>query len=169
VIPKGAASIAPESFGAADEVEATLLTAVYKGTFKPAKTGRFRLIGRADDLLIVRINGRMVIDASLRVFDPYSNWEKKDKTDVTEWKAPNRLFNFGRRGDPVTGDWFQLSEGVDTEIEVLLGEVPGGEFGGYLLIEKRGSSKPEIFSTKPLSSADKKFLRDLHPDCELFL
>ena len=170
MIPLGDADRAPQSFGAEGEVEPRLLAAIYSGTFTPAQSGRFRFLGLADDLLIVSVNGRLVLDASLDVVNlKYANWKKDDPSDVTEWEHPNGSRFIGLGGTPKTGDWFDLKAGVETKMEVLIGEVPGGKFGGYLLIEKKGSSKPKVFSTRRLSSDDKKFLRDLHPDIDDYL
>ena len=170
IIPMGAADIAPTSFGAEDEVEPRMLAAVYKGTFTPTQSGRFRFLGRADDLLIVSVNGKLVLDGSLdQVNGPYANWKKDDRSDTTEWTPSSNGSFIGVGKGPVTGDWFDLKAGVETTMDVLVGEVPGGHFGGYLLIEKKGSSKPKIFSTRPLSTDDKKFLRDLHPDIDDYL
>jgi hypothetical protein len=166
VIPFGDASIAPKSFGVEKEIKATMLAASYKGTYRPTETGRFRLLGRGDDVMVVRINGKIVLDGSL---DSSSNWRQNASLAKSDQSRPRVLFDFYPRFYAKTGDWFDLREGVDTEVEVLISEVPGGKFGAYLLIEKEGVPGLKIFSTRPLSNQDKRFLRKRHSDSAQFI
>ena len=166
VIPFGDASIAPKSFGVENEIKATMLAASYQGTYRPTETGRFRLVGRGDDVMVVRINKKIVLDCSL---GSGSNWKQKSSLAKSDQATPRALFGFYPRFYAMTGDWFDLREGAETSVEVILSEVPGGMFGGYLLIEKEGVPGLKIFSTRPLSDQDKSFLRKLHPDVSKFL
>ena len=166
VIPFGDASIAPKSFGVENEIKPTMLAASYQGTYRPIETGRFRLVGRGDDAMVVRINNKIVLDGSL---GSYSNWRQNTSLAISDQSRPRVLFDFYPRFYAMTGDWFDLREGVETEIEVLISEVPGGMFGAYLLIEKEGEPGLKIFSTRPLSDQDKRFLRKLHPDSAQFI
>lgn len=54
-------------------------------------------------------------------------------------------------------------------MDVFIAEVPGGDFGAYLLIEKDGEPGLQIFSTRPLSAPDEHCLRKLHPDSAQFI
>ena len=143
-----------------------MLAASYKGTYRPTETGRFRLLGRGDDVMVVRINGKIVLDGSL---DSSSNWRQNASLAKSDQATPRALFGFYPRFYAMTGDWFDLREGVETEVEVMISEVPGGKFGAYLLIEKEGVPGLKIFSTRPLSDQDKRFLRKLHPDSAQFI
>lgn len=166
VIPFGNASIAPKSFGVEKEIKATMLAASYKGTYRPPDTGRFRLVGRGDDVMVVRINGKIVLDGSL---SSISNWRQNTSLAKSDQARPRVLFGFYPHFYAKTGDWFDLREGVETKVEVMISEVPGGKFGAYLLIEKEGVPGLKMFSTRPLSDQDKRFLRKLHPDSAQFI
>ncbi len=67
----------------------------------------------------------------------------------SEWPQAGEILRrrrFGRRPDAEVrldkglgvGDTFQVQAGGAYDMEVLLGEWPGGEFKAYLLIEKEG-------------------------------
>jgi hypothetical protein len=171
IIPWGHASIAPKSFGVEGVIAPTLIGAHYVGSFKPTETGRFRFFGRADDVLIVRINGRIVLDGSVTLGEgSYSNWRQDGMTkSYDEAQGRRSYFNLPLHFHGMTGDWFTLTEGQSTSMDVFIAEVPGGDFGAYLLIEKEGTPGLKIFSTRPLSDQDKHFLRKLHPDSAQFI
>ncbi len=166
IIPLQKASVAPKSFSAEKEIEPSLIVAGYTGSYKPQESGRFRFVGKADDVLLVRINGKLVLDASWAV-DRFSHWRPSSSAKkANEGDQPQ---HFGLRQGRVTGDWFDLREGVATEIDVVIAEIPGGQFGAYLLIEKEGEFKKRIFSTRPLTAQDKTFLRNTHRDSAQFI
>jgi hypothetical protein len=57
IIPKTAATIVPEAYGVQNTVQPKMIAVTYSGSYKPTESGRFRLVGRGDDTLVVRING----------------------------------------------------------------------------------------------------------------
>ena len=114
----------------------------------------------------MRINGKTVIDASWTL-NQYSSWSRDARTVREDAENPQDPFKINKPG--ISGDWFTLREGSEVEIDIALGEVPGGWFGAYLLIEEKGVEGYKIFSTLPLSDQDKDFLRRLHPKCAQFL
>ena len=126
MLPEMSAEAAPEAYGVADVVQPRHWVAYYKGLIAAPETGRYRFCGLGDDVLLVRINGRLVINASLtqgRVND----WDSTDKN--------NRKFPLAA-GEMVIGSWFRLNKGRPVEMEVLFGECPGGVFFCQLLIEQ---------------------------------
>ena len=168
IIPFTKATIAPRSFGVEGVIAPSLIAAHYTGQFKPKKSGRFRFFGCGDDVLIVRINGRIVLDGS--IVGKYSEWNPSSSAKREDEKqGPRTYFGFDRGKPGVTGDWFTLREGQETPMEVFISEIPGGDFGAYLLIEEEGVPGLKIFSTRPLSDQDKQFLRKLHPHTAQFL
>lgn len=153
IIPSGDAGDAPRAFDAEDEIKAKAILAIYSGTFVPSKSGRFRFAGRGDDSLIVRVRSRVVLDASYG--NGYSSWNQN------EAEQGKSMFGIG---EPlIYGDWISLTAGTPTKIEVLIAEAPGGLFGAYLLLQEDGEDL-EIFSTKELTSKEKRLIRDSHPD-----
>ncbi|MDC0497340.1 hypothetical protein OAN72_00030 [bacterium] len=165
IIPNQSANAAPKAFSVEGEMQPSAICAVYRGTYRPQKGGRFRLMGKGDDVLIVSVNGKIVLDASWSN-GPYSSWRQSSAAARTD--EGNGIKEFGLGQPRITGNWFDLREGVETEVEIVIAEVPGGRFGAYLLIQEEGMN-PRIFSTRPLSKQDKEFLRKSHRDAAKYL
>lgn len=165
VIPHQSANIAPEAFGAADEITSTHIGAFYSGKFTPSQSGTYRFYGRADDVIIVRINGKIVLDGSHPAHTgKFTDWRMSDDAKQLNSERPKNKF-FSSQADGILGDKFQLQAGVPVDMDLVIAEVPGGWFCAYLLIEKVGSSKGlQIFSTIPLTAKDRDFLKDTHKD-----
>jgi hypothetical protein len=165
IIPGQSSAAVPRAFNVQGEVAAKQIGVIYKGKYTAPKTGRFRLFGRADDVLIVKINNKLVLDGSWEPF--YSDWKQSASARRDDEKRGAGLFNLGRPG--VSGDWFELVEGQTVEVDILISEIPGGEFGAYILIEEDGVPGMEIFATRPLEANDIAHLREVHYDTNLFL
>ncbi|MFO8028178.1 MAG: hypothetical protein R6U56_10985 [Opitutales bacterium] len=151
MIPNGPASKAPESFGVADEIEPSGIVAFYEGSYTPPEDMEMRFCGMADDVLIVRLNSRIVLDASW--VPGYSD----QKLDDSGPKLP---------GVPKTiryGDWITLRKGEVYDLKILLSEIPGGFFACYLYYQEKGDDDFQVFSTKPLTGQEKRALRDMGP------
>jgi len=166
VIPFQRAAIAPRSFGAEGQIQPSMLGVHYEGSYKPQKTGTFRLVGRGDDILLVRVNGKLVLDGS--VVGNYSNFSYLSTNARKDKENPRAFFGFNSNFYAVTGNWFNLREGVGTKVEIFISEVPGGDFGAYILMEEQGVPGLKLFTTRPLSDQDKAFLTKLHPDVKRF-
>lgn len=136
IMPLMRASGAPEAFGVADKVRPKHWLVHYRGTISVPETGRYRFCGFADDILFVRVNRKIVLDAS------HPKWQSK----ITGWesRAPER--GRLRIGDAnlTIGDWISLRKGQKVPIEMLLGEIPGGNFSCYLLIEQEGKTYRQV-------------------------
>lgn len=158
LIPHRRANEAPGAFQVADEVEPAQWLAHYKGQLVAPKSGKFRFWGFADDVLFVRINKKVVLDGSFKDKD-YSDWETKEP-------ELNRKYRIGN-GTLAVGHWFSVNNGDTVDMEVLIGERPGGFFSTYLLIEEDGVDYPKVgngqpilpmFKTRPLSDGIKQKL-----------
>ncbi len=165
-IPLINADEAPRAFGVENLVQPSQWIAVYQGKFRSPTGGRFRFVGTADDILIVGVRGRTVLSAGFTESNP-GKWKPDD--------APKHP------GPPVSqylpkltvGDWFDLAPNEPTELTVLIGEIPGGEFGCYLFIEEKGGhyetsgdGRPilPVFKLKDFSRSDIETInRDGYP------
>ena len=163
IIPSQSAAGAPKAFNVEGKVKPRQIAVVYKGTYTPSKGGRFRFYGRGDDALVVRLNNRIVLDASLRNGQRYTSESEPKEDDYGQ-----AYFNFNSNFRGIYGDWFTLREGEPVDLEILLVENPGGQFGAWLTIQEKGG-QPEIFSSRPLSREDRDFIRKTHPDASKFL
>jgi hypothetical protein len=131
-IPKINANEGPTEFGLGGRVQPRMWVVHYKGNVIPTESGTFRFVGMADDVLVVRFNGRMVLDCG---------------STNPSGHAPHKFYaTAGLHLDPKmswykglgVGDPFQVTGGQSYPMEVLLGEWPGGDFKAWLLIQKEG-------------------------------
>lgn len=129
MIPRINANAAPEAYGVDNVVKPKHWVAHYEGSFSAPETGHYRFCGIADDVLLVRVRNRLVIDASYPEHKgKISLWES-DHEDNRKYPMLNQHL--------VIGDWFKLTKDIPETIEILLGECPGGKFYCQLLIEKK--------------------------------
>lgn len=143
-IPLQSATAAPAAFKADKEVQPSLWVIVYSGKFKAPHNGRFRFAGYADDVLLVRVNGKLVLDGS-RVSLGYDK-DVKGLTDLSRQDENHPVGN----GRLSYGDWMDLSAESANSIEVLLGERPGGQFCAYLLIEDKSARYDKESNGRPV-------------------
>ncbi len=141
MFPHMPADAAPEAYGVENIVQPKHWVVYYEGQISAPETGRYRFCGISDDVMLVRVRSRLVIDAS------YPVWQGK----VSTWKSDddnNRKFPMVNQ-HMVIGDWFSLTKGKPADIEVLVGECPGGVFYAQLLIEQKGKEYKQVpFSYK---------------------
>ncbi len=137
LIPMISATEAPKAYNVADQVQPAAWAAHYRGQFMAPRDDRYRFVGCADDLLIVRVNGKVVLDGSRRD-TPVQAWDHTWDMEFADgqnrqWRAGNTEMAFG--------DWVSLKKGEVNEIEILVGERPGGQFGVYLFIQDRSDAR----------------------------
>ncbi|GHC03512.1 hypothetical protein GCM10007047_20140 [Cerasicoccus arenae] len=141
LIPHRMADQAPAAFGVASEVKPSQWLAHYEGKITPPFSGKFRFWGFADDVLIVRVNSRVVLDGSFH------------EGEYTDWRSSagdlNRKHSIGN-GALAVGDWINVQKGRELKIEILIGERPGGHFSTYLLVEEEGKEYPLGPDARPI-------------------
>ena len=165
-IPIISADEAPRAFGVETLVEPSQWVAVYQGQFRSERGGRFRFVGTADDILIVGVKGRTVLSAGFTESNP-GKWKADTEPSFSGPPASQYLPKL------TVGDWFTLAANEPTELTVLIGEIPGGEFGCYLFIEEKGveyektsEGRPvlPVFKLKDFSRSDREQInRDPYP------
>ena len=136
MIPTIEANAAPKAYKVDNVVKPKHWVAYYTGQIMPEETGYYRFCGFGDDVLLVRVSSRLVLDAS------YPNWEGK----VTNWHSGDensRKYPLGKM-PMVIGDWVKLHKDKPSEIEILLGECPGGKFSCQLLVEQKGKEYKQV-------------------------
>jgi len=158
-IPPIQATVAPLSFGE-PEVDGYCFAVHYTGQLVYKDDITFRFWGLGDDVLVVRVDNKIVLNA------PYPRNENNADLDtrvITPWQtssAKSRNYWLGCQLS-VVGDWITLKAGEPVDMEVLIGEVPGGLFQAMLVVEVEGEEYPRnpdrggptlpIFKTAPLS------------------
>ncbi len=130
MVPIIPSDLGPESFG--EPGAAGYCWAIhYKGKLVHKDGIKFRFWGFGDDILMVRLEGRLVLAAS---------WPDSLVQVQSGWlsRAPNSgVYRLGVRGAQIS-DWITLEPGVPLDMEVLIGEIPGGSFCAQLLVEVDG-------------------------------
>jgi len=127
-IPTISSEFGPSNFGipAGPAFDPYLWCVHYKGKIMRKEGGRFRFWGFGDDVLLVRVNGKVVLNASYGDF----------RTELCEWERHDEDYKYYMgHAQAAVGDWFELEPGVPVEMEVLIGEIPGGLFCAYLVVE----------------------------------
>ncbi len=118
----------PKAFQVGGQVKPRLWVAHYKGRVSPPETGTYHFVGAGDDLLVVRFNGQIVLDGSWNQFGVSS---VVARYDYGFSEIPNKF---------VKGPAVSVKAGNFYDMEILIGEQPGGEFFADLLVEKAGAT-----------------------------
>ncbi len=139
---------APKAYEVQDKVKPSRWLAHYTGKLKAPKSGRFRLVGLGDDILTVYWNGKPVLDAGydfLSVKMPVScGTSPKNKpsngtgdpitSEQAEAWTPGR--KAGIKYQMRVGEWINVMKGQQCQVDILIGETPGGVFEAYLALEE---------------------------------
>ncbi len=174
LIPAMKADGAPAAFDCEKEVEPTRWAVVYRGAVRAPKSGRFRFVGAGDDVLVVRFDNRPVLDfgytiagagttamGATRISELEGGVRNSELEKLIRKETPMRVpftyyryseltqFNNGING-LAAGAEFEVREGADYPIEILIAEIPGGSFGVYLLIEEIGADYRKAPSGSPI-------------------
>lgn len=153
-VPYITAGEGPKAFNLEKVVQPNMWIVVYRGTVVPPVSGQIRFVGKGDDIVIVRFNGRVVLDWSQPDAGKLSNWRPREKP---------YMYPFTNNKGVMPGDWIDVQRGKPYEMEVLIGERPGGAFFAYLYIEQRGEKYEKDGHGTPilpifrLASGDVKF------------
>ena len=128
-IPNMPADQAPKAFGAEKTVQPSQWIIHYKAQVSPPEPGTYRFWGSADDALAVAVNGKTELVACL-------DHNAGSKT----WKPTAPYGAAASDGRLLPGDWFTVKSDDIVDLDVLVGEYPGGWFNAFLLIEKQGAT-----------------------------
>jgi hypothetical protein len=131
-IPNMSADEAPKAFGAEKTVQPSRWLIHYKGQVSAPSEGRYRFWGCADDALAVAVNGQTNLVACRADMH-------RDMSEVT-WRSTERPGAQAADDPLIAGDWFDMKKGQIIDLDVIIGERPGGWFNAFLMIEKQGES-----------------------------
>jgi len=133
MMPPILSSFGPEAFNEFN-TSGYLWMVHYKGELVHHEDITFRFRGMGDDVLVVRVDGEVVLAASW----PDGSWGMQNIGSF--WQsdsADSRKYMLGGNTAEV-GDWITLEAGVPLDMEVIIGEVPGGGFSALLVVEVEG-------------------------------
>jgi hypothetical protein len=131
-IPSIDANQGPLAFGLGGRVQPKMWVVHYKGNVVPTESGTFHFVGVGDDVLVVRFNGRVVLDAG---FCSLTDHQPSKFYSTTGLRLDPKMGFYKGLGQ---GDPIEVSGGQSYSLEILIGEWPGGQFKAYLMLEKEG-------------------------------
>ena len=127
MIPPVPSHVAPAAFG--EDTVGYCWLVHYTGQLVHRDGITFRFRGFGDDVLLVRVDGKLVLNAC---------WPGPTESHFASlWRstsADSRKYWLGNN-KAVVGDWITLEPGVPLDMEVALGEIPGGVFSSMLVVE----------------------------------
>jgi hypothetical protein len=157
-MPMISADAAPKAFGCDEAVKGRCWIALYRGSVIAPKTGKFRFVGAADDLIVVRFNKRNQFEHGY--FHGTTGMRIAELMPVLEGRAENREMEKRLRASPMrppvsfyaydttqsykgigglaVGPEFEVVAGTAYPVEILLSEIPGGLFGAVLMVQESG-------------------------------
>ena len=144
--------------------KAGLWVAHYRGRCKASTPGKYRFIGWGDNVLAVKIGGKVVLDASDVQQEGGAFVKKRDSVGSVSFpgKASTTIF---------AGDWINFGSSEEN-IEVLLGD-QGGIFCAGIFIQpektpltfaRNGIPNIPLFMMGALSEGEQKLLKDVPPE-----
>ena len=146
MIPPTLSSLGPRSFG--EDSGGWTWMALYKGQLVYPEDIRFRFWGFGDDILLVRVAGKLVLNgcwhdngANIYITEIGGSWQSTSSDDARFWYGGNTAR---------VGDWIELKAGEMVEMEVMIGEVPGGIFSSMLTVEVDGVEYPKNRQGAPI-------------------
>lgn len=160
----------PKAFGCEALMKPMWWVAYYTGTIASPEKARYRFVGYADEAMICKIGGKVVFETYWGIGPqkknngkgpfkgPFTGWSGGDPELVGKWQSPQG------NSALVVGDWFTMTQGRAEQINIAIGEGPGGNCGFALFIQKEGVEYPMVdghpklplFASRPLSFKDKQ-------------
>ncbi|QBG46828.1 hypothetical protein EGM51_05235 [Verrucomicrobia bacterium S94] len=138
MFPQVPATVGPEAFGEKD-IPGYGWIAHYKGQLVYPEDARIRFWAQGDNLICVRVNGKIVNLASWPGWN--GNNENVESHFLSLWDTPDpsmsRRYPLGNNY-AVVGDWIDLKAGEPQDMEVIVSEMSGGITCFLLCVEMEG-------------------------------
>ena len=129
LIPTINADLGPQVFGVEKTVQPRMWMVHYKGQVAAPTDGTYRFLADADDFTAVAVNGETVLVADIPGTRLQVKWFAKEPE--VQLHGPH-----GGRFTP--GDWIELRAGQPVDLDIILGESPGGQTRSQVAVEKKG-------------------------------
>jgi hypothetical protein len=86
--------------------------------------GPIRFLGDAEDVLVAAVDGKVVLNGSHEHSQSVASWTREETImKVAAW-------------DAYTGNWVRVNAGQNMQMDILVGERPGGDFSALLFIQE---------------------------------
>ncbi len=149
-IPNIGADEAPKAYGVEKTVQGRAWIAHYRARVSPPQSGVYRFVGGADDFLVVRVNGRVVLDGGLFAVSAFKTDRPDSASYPYEFRAPGNHLQKSRRNGFVVGNTMDLRAGTFYDLDIVIGEGLGGHFYAALFVEKQGETYAKDRQGNPL-------------------
>ena len=135
MIPWTTSEFGPSAFGISEELGVEYNPKKwmihYKGKIRSKEGGTYRLWSAADDHFFAMVDGVVVLNGT------WSSWNFEEYP----WEPPEEHFRYPMQKIVASvGHWFTLEPGEIVPMEILMGEINGGNFCCTLLIENKAES-----------------------------
>lgn len=148
----------PKAFGVENEVKPNMYCVLYKVTASPPEDGTYHFVGTADDIMFVRVNGKTVLDGTDYGID-HELRDKEKSIQMTDFHG-----TFPNNEQFWIGLPFHASAHESVDIEVLIGEEPGGKSDYFLFIQREESTYPSQPNGSPLLPIFQLDDKPIHPN-----
>lgn len=138
-IPEMKADAAPNAFGVGDIVKPSRWMIHYKGQVSPPHPGTYRFVGYCDDIMVVGVNAKVVLVSGWPGHERISKVLRRTAWDATS-RSGLKIFS----GRLMKGDWITLKAGEIIDLDIIIGERPGGAFCAFLLVEEQGVTYEQL-------------------------
>lgn len=139
MLPQMDATEAPKAYGVEKDVKPAQWVAHYNGKVSPPASGTYQFVGTADDTLVVRFDGKLVLDGSWFVVSGLQ----------PAGIEPRGAYGGHPRKGYVKGTSFKVTAGQWYDIDVVIGEQPGGKFFACLCVMEEGKTAMPLFRLSP--------------------
>jgi hypothetical protein len=129
MIPTMDAEAGPKAFGLDSEVQPKMWIVWYKGKVAAPATANYRFAGFCDDILLVRINGKPVLDGSISPVDTRLPQDRPWPCAWESWAGYGPPYGQLRQGPSIP-----FTKGEKVDIDIIIGEEPGGQFNAALFV-----------------------------------
>ncbi len=146
--PLMAADAGPKEFGVEAQVKPMHWFVHYQGTVVSGWTGRARLVGRAGEVAVVRLDDKIIFDGSHTFLTDsrspgftspaITNWSQRDRALINKYPSFKGSGRWDASETLVFGDWVDVREGTGYDLEVLVGERGGGDFYAFIMFQRDG-------------------------------
>jgi hypothetical protein len=135
-IPTIHAEDGPKAFHVEKEVQPNMYVVWYQLMASPPKDGTYHFVGMGDDILVVRVGNKTVLDGSIDEVDGNVRQVEK-RYPIVNYAATERLHDAGNPNDIglFVGPAFHATADTPVRIDILIGEEPGGYSNYFLFIQ----------------------------------
>jgi len=126
-IPRISADIAPKAYGVDQVIKPSAWCIHYKGQVSPPEDGEYRFVAYADDVMAVAVNGKTACVSGRPDMEMKKVWNSAEESGA-------HAFN----GNLLYGEWLIMKKDQPIDLDVLVGERPGGDFCAFLMYQKKG-------------------------------